>query len=122
MAWDFAFDPKTKDTIPNGNGGIMLTQGADTAIQLQLDCEFAAWWGDPQAGSKFHNLKAFGPTPEIAAQAEAIRALGVLADRGRISNVTAIAERSTEIPGRVKLLTTSRDTRTGRTIKAEPVR
>lgn len=117
MAWDFAFSTETKDTISDGKGGIVLTDGAETQIQLQFDCDFAAWWGDGEAGSKLRNLKGFGSAPEVAVQAEALRALGVLADRGVIGNVTAVAQRSADIPGRVRLVTTSRDTRTGRTIR-----
>lgn len=114
MAWDFAFDPQTKDTIPDGKGGIELTDGADTQIQLQFDCVFAAWWGDPRAGVR--SFKVLGDNP-ITIQAEYLRALQVLVDAGSISNPTAIAERSAEVPGRVKLLTTARDSRTGRIIK-----
>lgn len=116
MAWDLAFNPQTKDTVPDGKGGIVLTDGAETQVQLQFDCEYAAWWGDPQAGSKLRNFKVLGDDP-IAIQAEAARALGVLADRGVISNVTATAEHSSVVPGRVLLKTSSRDSRTGRTIK-----
>lgn len=114
MAWDFAFSTETKDTIPDGKGGIVLTEGAETQVQLQFDSVFAAWWGDPRAGVR--SFKALGDNP-IAIQAEYQRALNVLADAGAISNPTALAERSDAVPGRVKLLTTARDSRTGRTIK-----
>ncbi len=115
MAWDIALDPVTKDTIPDGNGGIVLTEGAETQVQLQFDSVFAAWWGDPRAGVR--SFKAIGDNP-AAVQAEYLRALRVLESAGVISNPTALAERSVEVPGRIKLLTTSRDSRTGRTIKA----
>lgn len=112
MGWDFAFDPKTKDTIPDGKGGVTLTNGADTKVQLQFECELGAWWGDARAGSKLRRL-----TEPNAIQAEAMRALNVLASDGDISNPTATATPSPSIPGRVNLLTSSRDSRTGRAIK-----
>lgn len=115
MAWDFSFSPETKDTIPDGKGGVVLTDGAETQVQLQFDSVFAAWWGDPRAGVR--SFKVLGDNP-IAIQAEYLRALNVLVDDGAISNPTALAERSTEVTGRVRLLTTSRDSRTGRNIKA----
>lgn len=114
MGWDFKFDPVTKDTISDGNGSISLTDASDTAVMLQLDCDFAAWWGDKDAGSLLRNLRAFGAKPEISVPAEAKRALRVLEDRGVISGVEATAER---VVGRVNLNTLCRDTRTGRTIK-----
>lgn len=118
MAWDFAFSQVTKDTVPDGKGSVVLTNGAETQLQLQFDCDFAAWWGDPKAGSKLRNLRLFdGDTSEVAIQAEALRALGVLVDAAVITNATASATPDPNIPGRVRLLTTSRDTRTGRTIK-----
>lgn len=114
MAWDFAFDPQTGDTILDGKGGIVTTDGAETQVYLQFKTVFAAWWGDPRAGVR--SFKQLGDSP-TAIQAEYLRALDALVDAGVISNPTALAERSSEIPGRVKLLTTSRDSRTGRTIK-----
>lgn len=119
MAWDFAFAPETGDTIPDGKGGIVLTQGADTQVYLQLRSTFAAWWGDSQAGTK--DFRVIGDNP-TAIQAEYTRSLGVLAARGVISNVTATAERAVDVPGRIRLQTTSRDSRTGRTIKTGDVR
>jgi hypothetical protein len=119
MGWDFSFDPQTKDTIPDGRGSIKLTYGAETQVRLQFECEFAAWWGDHRAGVR--SFKALGDNPNAIAN-DRLRALKVLADAGVISNPTAIAERSTEVTGRVKLLTTARDTRTGRTINTGDVR
>lgn len=116
MAWDFKFDPITKDTIRDGKGSIELTEAADTMAMHQLELHHAAWWGRRNIGSTLHNLRAFGNRPEISVPAEAKRALGVLEARGRISNIEVAAERSVT-PGRVNLMTRSQDTRTGRTIK-----
>lgn len=119
MGWDISFSTETKDTVPDGKGSIVLTDGAETQVSLQFLCAFAAWWGDPRAGVR--SFKVLGDNP-IAIQAEYQRALNVLADAGVISNPTAIAERSTAVPGRVNLLTSARDSRTGRTIKTGATR
>ena len=117
MAWDFALDPVTGDTIPDGKGSIVTTESADTQVMLQFRSKFAAWWGDPTAGSKLADLRAMDADP-VVVQAEATRTLNVLAARGVIDHVTASAEDVPGVPGRVSLLTTCRDTRTGRVIKS----
>lgn len=116
MAWDLVFDQLTKDTIPDGSGSIVTTETAETQVMLQFDSEFAAWWGDQQAGSKIGRLIALGAGP-AAIQAEATRALNVLASRGVIDLVSASAEESAEVRGRIRLQTTCRDA-TGRVLKS----
>ena len=117
MAWDFSFDPETGDTVSDGKGSIVTTESAETQVMLQLRSKFAAWWGDPTAGSKLADLRSLDADP-VVVQAEAIRTLNVLAARGVIDHVTAAAEESPDVTGRVSLTTTCRDTRTGRVLKS----
>ena len=117
MAWDLAFDATTGDTIPDGKGSIVTTETAETQIYCQFKSKRAAWWGDPPAGSDLADPSKMSANP-IAVEAEAKRTLNILAARGVIDNVTASAVESPDVPGRVSLQTTSRDTRTGRVLKS----
>lgn len=116
MAWDFVFDQNTDDTVSDGAGSIVTTETAQTQVYLQFKSKFAQWWGDPQSGSKLADPSSMSSDP-VAVQAEAMRTLAVLVSGGVISNPTASAVESPDVPGRVELRTASRDTRTGRVIK-----
>lgn len=114
MAWDFRFDPLTRDLVIV-KGSPVLTEAADTMVFHQLSIHFNAWWGAPKLGSSLHDLRAFGSRPEVAVPDEARRALKVVADRGRIAQVLARAEKPSA--GRVNCETICRDVRTNTTIR-----
>jgi phage gp46-like protein len=115
MAWDFKFDPVTRDTISDGKGSIVLTDAADTMVMHQYAIHFATWWGGRNIGSNLHDLKRFTGKPEISVPAEAARAARVIEERGRIANVQVQALRPS--PGRVNLATSFQDVKQGRAVK-----
>lgn len=115
MAWDFCFDQSTGDTVPDGKGSIVTTETAQTQIYCQFKSIYAAWWGDSNAGSKLAVPSIMQADP-IAVQAEALRTLNVLVAVGSITNPVASAEADQDVPGRIELTTTSRDSRTGRVL------
>jgi phage gp46-like protein len=91
------------------------TDRADTAVMLQLDSHLGEWWGDADAGSRLHDLRAFQSDPEAQLLDEATRALGVLADAGRIADVQV---RVDEVrPGRADVVTRFRDASTGQLVE-----
>ena len=111
MPYDLKFDPITKDLIRDGKGSYVRTATAETMVMHQVLCHYGKSWHDELLGSRLYDLKFLQDRPEITGPDEAKRALGVLAKRGRISNVEAIGE----VPqvGRVNIATKFRDTSTG---------
>lgn len=116
MAWDFAFDPVTGDLIDDGRGGVVTTERATTAIQLQLSSHLGEWWGDPNAGSRLHDQRGFQADPVALVEDEARRALEVLVERGRIADVEVRVEQPS--PSRVNVAVSSRDVSTGELVDA----
>lgn len=117
MAWDYKFNPETHDTIPDGKGSIERTQAADTMVMHQLAIIFAAWWGAPHLGSLLARLAQMANASEKAVQAEAVRALGVVEARGRITAIRAEAAFDPTVVGRISLRTEFHDTRIGRKVE-----
>lgn len=114
MAWDLAFDPVTRDLVDDGAGAFEITETAATAVMLQLISHWDAWWGDPDAGSLLHDLQRFASDPPGLTADESRRALQLLAERGRISNLEVIAEEPRT--GRVNVAIRFRDTSTGQQV------
>lgn len=115
MALDYKFDPMTGDLVRDGRGGFVLVDTAETALQEQVRHHYRAWWGAPAHGSRLHNLRAFGGRDKMmAAQDEVRRALHVLEQAGRISNLEVIAEQPRQ--GRINVASSARDTGTGQVI------
>ena len=114
MPSDYKFDPITGDLVRDGKGAHVLVDTAETALQEQVLHHYREWWGAPEQGSRLHDLRAFGRDKAKAAQAEAQRALHVLEQAGRISNLEVIAEQPKQ--GRINVASKSRDTGTGKTI------
>jgi phage gp46-like protein len=115
QAQDFRFNPVTKDLIDAPDGSFVQTDRADTAVMLQLDSHFGEWWGDPDAGSRLHDLRAFQTDPGPGLLDEATRALDVLVEAGRISDVEVTID--AVLPGRVDLSTRFRDASTGQLVE-----
>lgn len=117
MPFDLKFDPVTRDLIPDGRGSFVTTQNADTMLMHQMLCVYQQSWHDENLGSLLGVLQAYPQGDPVSwAIAEAKRALGVLASRGRISNIDAIAEEQGN--GRIAIATTSRDVSTGQVLTA----
>lgn len=114
MAFDFKFDPVTKDFILGADGSFELTETAETAVLHQLECHLGEWWLDPDAGSRLHDLRAAQADPLVFLEDEARRALGVLVERGRIADVDVIAEEGR--PGRINVATRFRDVSSGQLV------
>lgn len=117
MPLDYQFDPVTGDLVRDGKGGHVLVSTAETALQEQILHHYQEWWGAPEQGSRLHDLRAFTGDKVKAASDEARRALNVLAQAGRISNLQVAAEQPKA--GRINVATTSRDTSTGQVIKTK---
>lgn len=114
MPFDYKFDPVTGDLVRDGKGGHVLVSTAETAIQEQVLHHYQAWWGAPTQGSRLHDMRAFTGDKRKAAEDEARRALNVLVQAGRITNVQVTSEQPK--PGRINIATTSRDTSTGQVV------
>lgn len=114
MATDLRFDPVTKDLIDASDGWFEETETAETAVWLQLESHHREWWGDPDAGSRLHDLRAFQRDPETLLRIEAERALGVLEDAGLIANIEVRVEAGRV--GRYNVATRCRDVTTGQLV------
>ncbi len=114
MPNDFKFDPATGDLISDGKGSFVLTQNADTMLQLQLECHFGECWHDETLGSRLFNLRFFQTNPLVMLPDEVRRALNVIQSRGRIDSIQVSATRVTSY--RVDVSSVSRDTSTGQLI------
>lgn len=118
MPKDYKFDPVTGDLVRDGKGGHVLVDTAETALQEQIVHHYQKWWGAPNQGSGVFDVRNFGGKDmQRAAQAEVQRALHVLEQAGRISNL----EVTSEAPrlGRIVVASKSRDTGTGKTISTK---
>jgi hypothetical protein len=115
MAWDFKFDPVTKDLVVV-NGTPQLTEAADTMVMHQDWIHFGDYWGGPHLGSLFWNLRAFGPKPEVSVPAEGMRSLKVVAARGAIAGIEVAV--LAEGQGRITLARRFRDVRTNTTVSS----
>lgn len=92
MALDLAFDPVTGDLVDGPDGAFLETDRADTAVLLQLTSHYQEWWGDADAGSLLHDLRAFQSDPETLLADEATRALAVLEREGLIDDIDVRVE------------------------------
>lgn len=109
--FDVLLDPVTGDFVDDGAGAIVVTTTSETAVVLQLLTHYQGWWGDPEAGSRLHDLEQFQSDPGPLIEDETRRALGVLVAAGRIADVDAKAVESQA--GRVDASTSFRDVKTG---------
>jgi phage gp46-like protein len=107
MALDLKFDPVTHDLVDGPSGTFAETDRADTAVFLQLTSRFGEWWGDVDAGSRLHDLRAFQSDPEELMRDEALRSLDLLEREGMISDVDVIVEEGRS--GRLNVATRFRD-------------
>ncbi|HWU86209.1 MAG TPA: phage GP46 family protein [Kofleriaceae bacterium] len=110
MPWDYLIDPVTRDLVKDGKGGFVKVRSAQTSVMNQLLAHRGEWWGDPELGSRLHDLRAMQARPEVIAPEEARLALERLVRAGRIADIEARAESS---PGRVVVATRFRDTTSG---------
>lgn len=118
MPLDLKFDPITQDEIDDGHGSPVLTDKADTAVQLAYLVHYQEAWQDSELGSRFHNLDFFQGDPEPLAEQEASRVTERLIAQGRISaqpQPEVRAEFESAL-GRLKLATTFRDANTGQLV------
>lgn len=110
MAQCFALDPTTAD-LQISDGQFATQPTAAAALVVQVHSQFNRWAGDPQAGSRFHDLQAFAANPVPLVETEARRCLGAL---GRAGLITELKVRAEELsPGRIALYTECRDTAAG---------
>lgn len=114
MAHDLKFDPVSKDLIDSTDGWFEETDTSETAVWLQLESHHDAWWGDPGAGSRLHDLRSFQRDPETLLAIEADRALAVLVEAGLIANVDVLVEPGR--PGRYNVATRCRDVSSGQLV------
>jgi phage gp46-like protein len=108
---DFVIDPATGDFVRGTDGWFATTESAATAVYYQLTHEYDASWAQPERGIRDLKQLGDGDVGQQFAAAETERALGVLADEGRISNVTVTTSRSA--PGRILDEVSYIDTATG---------
>lgn len=114
MPKSFRINPLTGDFVRDGRGGWVLTDTAETAVQLQLVHHYRAWWGAPERGSRLHDPRVFTGNKLQAVKAEAERAMRVLEQAGRIANVEMVVEQPQQ--GRIVIEIKARDTATGKAI------
>jgi phage gp46-like protein len=115
MPKSFRINPLTGDFVRDERGGWVLTDTAETAVQLQLVHHYRAWWGAPERGSRLQDPRSFtGANKVQAVKTEAERAMRVLEQAGRIANVEVVAEQTQ--PGRIAVEINARDTATGKAI------
>ncbi len=115
---DLAFDPLMHDEIDDGHGSPVLTDKADTAVQLAMLVHYGEAWQDPEMGSRFHDLDTLQADPARLATVEAERVLERLVSQGRIADPTAIAEFNNGT-GQLVVATTFRDRNTGQVVSTK---
>lgn len=112
--FDVRFDPVTGDWIDDGAGAVQMVTTAETSVLLQLVTHHGRWGGDPDAGSRIHDLDQFTTDPEALIADEARRALDVLVADGEIADIDVTVTETA--PGRVEVATSFRDVKTGSTV------
>ena len=92
MGSDRQIDPRTRDYVPNGTGGVVQTKTAASGLYHALATQRGSVATDPKAGSRLAELKT--RTADTAPLAEQIALLAVepLDNAGRISGPQAVAE------------------------------
>lgn len=85
---DMLIDPVTLDYVDTDNGEFAETADSRTAMMIQLELEFGASPFDPGDGTRLAEMRRAGDpvTPEIV-QSESLRAAGLLASSGTISDL-----------------------------------
>lgn len=113
--YDRRIDPITRDYVDDGAGTFETTRTAETAIYHQVRTPLGSWWGDPEAGSRLHELEqAKNPvTSPIVIDDMLSGALARLVDEGRISEPEILVERDVD---EVVAAVTVRDLWSGETL------
>jgi hypothetical protein len=117
---DWAFDPVTRDLIDAPDGSFLETADARSSILWQLESDYLAWWGGPFDGSRIRAiLRGDTPATPDDIRDETLRAMQLLADDGRISELAVALD--TDETGRTAILLNYRDTASGRLVDLEYV-
>lgn len=56
MATDLVIDPKTLDFVDDGAGGWVESDDSRTPVLCELEAFEGKWWGDPNSGSRNHEI------------------------------------------------------------------
>lgn len=106
-------DPNTRDYVADtARGTNQTTRNASTPLYHQFKTMLGQWWGDPTAGSRFHELrraKSLLRTPVII-QDMANEAARPLVDAGQITELDFDSERITD---RINTSMTATDIQSG---------
>ncbi len=114
---ELAIDPVTKDFVSDGRGSLALSAGAETAVLHALEILLGEDWYLPGDGSKLNDAQAFSGATDDMFAAELRRALAVLEQRGRISDVHVVVTSSR--PSRRDVTIYYTDAQSGRAITVQ---
>lgn len=88
-ALDLVFDPISEDLIDAPDGSFVESTDSRTAVLLQMESTFLAWWGDPFSGSRIAELLSGDEPGDINdVRDEALRVLQPLVTDGILSDLT----------------------------------
>lgn len=116
MPWDLAMHPITGDFVSDGHGGWLRVEDASTAVLHQLRCHHDRWWADSELGSRFFDRSLFAASPGPEAEAETLRAMGVLVSEDLIADLEVTANEARA--GRVNVRTAYRVVASGQLVDA----
>ena len=112
---DLVFDPITRDLIDATDGGFVESTDSRTAVLLQMESEYLAWWGDPFSGSRIADmLSGEDPADINDVRDEVLRVLQPLVTDGILSDLTVTLD--VDEVGRPVVLLNYTDRSSGRPI------
>ncbi len=92
---DREIDPFTRDYVSDGKGGTKTTRSAMTKLHHQFRTPKGSWFGDADAGSRFHELeqaRSSVRTPRIVEDMTR-EACAPLVEEGAVTSPTVNVER-----------------------------
>lgn len=114
-ALSLVIDPITRDLIDSADGWFVEATDSRTMVLFQLESTYAAWWGDPTAGSKIRSvIRGEDPGGAQDVVDETLRALQPLVVDGIISDLTVRTD--VDEAKRAVILITYRDRTSGRPV------
>lgn len=114
-ALELVFDPITRDLIDSPDGWFVEGTDSRSTVLWQLESTFMAWWGGPFDGSRLRAiLRGDEPATPQDVSDEVLRALQLLVDAGRISELGVTLD--TDENDRVAILINYRDRSSGRLV------
>lgn len=112
---DLVFDPITLDLIDALDGGFVESTDSRSAVMMQMESEYLAWWGDPFSGSRIADMiSGEDPADIVDVRDEALRVLQPLVTDGIISDLTVALD--VDEGGRNVVLLSYTDRSSGRPI------